>query len=312
MKLSEQATRDISQREIDEQHNAFNKSANDKKRVVYWIGFLEGALASDRIELGENDALHAEATKFAEFFGDPDASDLAEDIDARCFSSDSDMMDQLKQIVLEKRAQISTKSPYTETDEMNEFLGFCAGVICDGRILASEASAILHRFQKSDLLMNASPFQDVRRVVEASLADNELTASESEEIQEWISRLVGDGFIDTGLPNIGTVAQLDEPITDPNMVSLSGSTFVLTGPMKIGTRAFIVAEIERFGAVFQERTTRETAYVVVSSTASKHWRTTHFGRKIERAQQLLSQGYDLQFVSEDALQGAIRLADGRS
>ena len=50
--------------------------------MLYWIGFLDGALSSGHIETGEGDALVAEATKFAEFFNDPDASDLAEDIRA--------------------------------------------------------------------------------------------------------------------------------------------------------------------------------------------------------------------------------------
>jgi len=309
MKLSEQATQHISQREKEEQHNAFNKSANTRKRVVYWIGFLEGTLASNRIEFGEENALQAEASKFAEFFDDPDASDLAEDIQSRCFSSELDMMDQLGQIICEKRKQISSEVSYTEADEMNEFLGFCAGIICDGQILPSEATSILHRFQQSDLLVNAPPFKDVHRAVEAAMADGILTTVEADEIQEWISRLVGDGFIDTGLPNVGSVAQLDEPIIDPKSVQLLGSSFVLTGPMKIGTRAFIVAELERLGGIFQERTTKSTTYVVISSVASRHWRTTHFGTKIERARELIDQGSTLQFVTEDALQNAIKLAD---
>ena len=62
------------------------KGANDRKREVYWIGFLEGALSSHAIEPDEEAAILAEADKFAEFFDDPDASDLAEDIRARCFS----------------------------------------------------------------------------------------------------------------------------------------------------------------------------------------------------------------------------------
>jgi hypothetical protein len=57
----------------------FQKGANDRKRDVYWIGFLQGALSSNRIESGEEDAILAEADKFVEFFEDPDAADLAED-----------------------------------------------------------------------------------------------------------------------------------------------------------------------------------------------------------------------------------------
>lgn len=309
MKLSDQANAHILDREQEEHSNAFRKSANDRKRLVYWIGFLEGALSSNRIENGESDALLAEADKFGEFFEDPDASDLAEDIRARCFSSDADLLSQIAEIVNAKRDEVCEKAPYSATDEMNEFLGFCAGIVCDGLILESEAQAILARFRKSDTLMSAAPFAQLRRAVEAALADQILTAEESEDLREWIAQLVGDGFIDTGITNIGSVARLDDVITDPGQIEIAGSRFVLTGPMKMGPRAFIHAEIERAGGICDPRATRSTDYLVVSSTASKHWRTTHFGTKIERAKELIDEGYKLRFVSENALAAAIAALD---
>ena len=305
MKLSDKARAHILDREAEEATNAFRKQANDRKRSVYWIGFLSGALASRRIEDGEEDALLAEADKFQEFFDDPDASDLAEDLRARCFSSEADLIEQLKAIVEEKRAQVQAEALYGETDELNEFLGFCAGIVCDGRILERETSAIVDRFRSSDVLLTSAVFADLRRAVEASMADKVLTGDEAEEIREWIARLVGDGFIDTGIANIGSVARLDDPITDPSEVKIAGSHFVLTGPMKIGPRSFIRSEIERLGGIFDERTTRQTDYVFVSSDASKHWRTTHFGTKIERAKELIEEGYKLRFVSEGALAKAL-------
>ena len=305
MKISDKALLNIQERELEERHNAFNKSANNRKRVVYWIGFLDGTLCSHGIEEGEEDALLAEAGKFEEFFNDPDASDLAEDIKANCFSSEDDLMEQLRQVIDDKRAELGSGSTSIETDEMNEFLGFCAGIICDGCVLEREVRAILKRFKSSPILMQAAPFATLRKAVEAAMDDDVLTDDEAKEIQEWIAQLVGDGFIDTGIPNIGTVAKLDEPITDPSQIRLEGSVFVLTGPMRMGPRSFIISEIESVGGTCAQRTTKKTDYVVISSTASRHWRTTHFGTKIERARELIEEGQKLRFVSEVALQGAI-------
>lgn len=123
MKLSDQARAHILDREVEEQTNAFRKEANDRKRLIYWVGFLEGALASRRIEEGEETALIAEADKFQEFFDDPDASDLAEDIRAKCHSSETDLMDQIRSVIAEKRSMLDQVSTFSETDEMNEFLG---------------------------------------------------------------------------------------------------------------------------------------------------------------------------------------------
>jgi NAD-dependent DNA ligase len=305
MKLSDQANAHILEREAEEQINAFRKSANDRKREVYWIGFLGGALSSQRIEEGEEAALLAEADKFREFFDDPDAADLAEDLRAKCFSSEDDMMTQITKVIQEKRRELDEKSSYSETDEMNEFLGFCAGIICDGTILEKEAQAILNRFQASDVLMTSVPFSQLRRAVEVAMDDRVLTTEESEEVREWITQLVGDGFVDTGIPNIGSVSRLDDPITNPSELTLRGARFALTGPMKFGTRTFIQSEIERVGGIYEARTTQRTDYLVVSSHASRHWRTTHFGTKIERAKELIENGHKLRFVSEEALAKAI-------
>ncbi|MEQ8654717.1 MAG: BRCT domain-containing protein [Kiloniellales bacterium] len=308
MKLSDRVLLGIRERELEERYNAFNKSANSRKRVVYWIGFLDGVLSSHRVEEGEEDALLAEAGKFAEFFNDPDASDLAQDIRAKCFDSEDDLIDQMKQAIEDKRAELGSGTTSVETDEMNEFLGFCAGIICDGRVLESEVRAILRRFKSSAILMQAAPFATLRAAVEAAMDDDVLTDDEAEEIREWIAQLVGDGFIDTGIPNIGAVAKLDDPITDPNEVVLAGSVFVLTGPMRMGPRSFIVTEIESVGGSCADQTTKKTDYVVISSTASRHWRTTHFGTKIERARELIEEGQKLRFVTEVALDKAIGAA----
>lgn len=283
------------------------KGANDRKREVYWIGFLQGALSSNRIESGEEDAILAEADKFVEFFEDPDAADLAEDIRARCFSGQNDFMTALENVIKEKRGEIQAAAPYSERDEINEFLGFCAGIVCDGLILKAEAEAMLSRFHDSMVLSSSVVFRDLWRALEAALADKILTEEESEEVRAWIALLVGDGYVDTGIPNIGNTAELDEPIRDAAQITLKDACVVLTGPMRMGTRDFIITEIERCGGEVGKTTTRKTDYVVVSSTASKNWRATHFGTKIERAKELIVEGYKLRFVTEAALEAAIKL-----
>ena len=283
------------------------KNANDRKREIYWIGFLEGALSSDRIEPGEEAAILAEADKFVEFFEDPDASDMAEDIRARCFSGQNDLMAALEAVIAEKRKHIQAEAPYSVRDEVNEFLGFCAGIVCDGLILPKEADAILARIRASDTLTSSPVYRDLWRATEAAMADRVLSNDESEEIRQWIALLVGDGYVDTGVANIGNSAQLDEPITDPALIEFEDRCFVLTGPMRMGTRGYISEEIERCGGEVGKTVVRRTDYVVVSSTASKNWRTTHFGTKIERAKELITEGYKLRFVAEYALEQAIRL-----
>lgn len=311
MTLSEKALSKISAPsslpKTDADIDRIHKNANNRKREVYWIGFLNGALSSNRIEPGEEAAILAEADKFVEFFEDPDASDLAEDIRARCFSGQNDLMAALEDVIAEKRKEIQAETPYSERDEVNEFLGFCAGIVCDGLILPEEADAILARIRASDNLTSSPVYRDLWRATEAAMADRVLTDEEAEEIRQWIALLVGDGYVDTGVPNIGTTAQLDEPIADPALIDFADKCFVLTGPMRMGPRHLIIKEIERCGGEVGKSVVRRTDYVVVSSNASKNWRTTHFGTKIERAKELIVEGYKLRFVEEHALEKAIKM-----
>ncbi|MGR3758167.1 MAG: hypothetical protein ACU0AT_13170 [Tranquillimonas sp.] len=102
MKLSDQAASHLAARarQDDQDHERMlvrvHDTAMTRKRVVYWIGFLEGALASRAIEPGEDGTILAEARRFQEFFEDPDASDLVEDLAGCCFADSADLMDQLR------------------------------------------------------------------------------------------------------------------------------------------------------------------------------------------------------------------------
>src|SRR3546814_20854690 len=64
----------------DEELRLIHLRSNRRKRLTYWIGFLEGAMSSGRIEHAEIPAIETEARAFAEFFNDPDARDVAVDI----------------------------------------------------------------------------------------------------------------------------------------------------------------------------------------------------------------------------------------
>lgn len=74
MKLSEQASTHFQDEALTTNLDYLNKSRNARKRLAYWIGFMEGALASRRIEGAEAEALLVEADRFVSFFNDPYAA----------------------------------------------------------------------------------------------------------------------------------------------------------------------------------------------------------------------------------------------
>lgn len=283
-----------------------NRRANKRKTEFYWLGFLEGTMASGRIEHAEVAPLKAEAEAFARFFNDPDAKDLVLDIAHVHGVLDNDLYEQLDDIVSARRKLAIAETDLSDKDRMNEFLGFCAGVICDGEVLEAEAKAIVRRFAADPALTKNPHLVNLRSTLDETLADNVLNGKEAEDVKDWITRVVGDGYVDTGLPSIGSTTQLPGMLADHREIVFPERIFVVTGALRIAPRRTLAELVRARGGVFSEHITLETHYLVVAPTASRDWRATHFGTKIETAQKYISQGAPLQFVPEHVFEEALR------
>lgn len=303
--LSEQALARIEQWREDQAYDCFNRTATTRKRGFYWLGFLEGVAASDAIEEGESEALVAEAREIDAFFGDAGESRVTDMLAEALEDAGGDLMTAISIQCEALRDSLDDPGHAAEKDIINTFLGFCAGIICDGRITSREARKIHARFHSDPTLAEAPIFAHLRWAVDKALADAVLDEEEAEEIREWIAELVTDGHADTGVANIGGVLAPTDPITDSNAIEIEGKVFVLTGKMSMGPRSLIGEEISRRGGTLKDTVTDETDYVVVSRNASRHWKTTHYGTKIEAALKKIEAGHAMRFVAEHALASAL-------
>lgn len=281
--------------------------SNRRKRTMYWVGFLEGAMSSGRIERAEMPAIETEARAFAKFFNDPDARDVAEDIAHVHGAENNDLAEQLADVINAQRELVGREYDLNEKDRINEFLGFCAGVICDGQVQEREATAIARRFARDPLLAEHAQLLQLRKTVVDALADGVLTGTEAEDIQEWIARLVGDGYSETGLPSMGLASQFPDMISDHTQIDFPRRTFVMTGALRIAPRREIARMVHAAEGIFANTVTKQTDYVIVALVASRDWRATHFGTKIERARELINRGSGLRLVAENAFETAISI-----
>lgn len=273
-----------------------------RKHSIYWAGFLEGAISSGRITKTEEAAIEAEARAFMEFFDCADAADLIQDINAQCFSSENDMLTGLNDIIDEITLPPADPMVNQQShDEINRFMGLCAGIICDGFVTLLEAQALLRAYERAEYLVDSPIFDELGGLLFDALYDDALSADEASDLQEALVNLVGDAFSDTGVAAIGLVSKPYNPITRTSGITLQGQSFVITGALSIGPRAEILRAIEAAGGIAQKYISRQTNYLVVSETASRAWAGTHFGRKIEKALLYNEEGCSIQFVPEHVL-----------
>lgn len=295
---------DVGGRELARIHHISNR----RKRDTYWLGFLSGALASGRIEANEEPAIVAEARAFAEFFHDPDARDLVEDITHIHRPGSNDLFEQIQDIVDYRRRALDTDAAWTDKDAMNEFLGFCAGTICDGVVLEKEAHAMLARLNADRSVSSAPGLSNLHDVLDAALKDGFLDQDESSDVHAWIVRLVGDGYNDTGMGSFGTTGNIGQTIEHHRDVAFGGMVFVVTGALRLGPRRHIAQAIVQRSGLFHERMTLKTNYLVVAPTASRDWTHSSFGRKIEEAHGLIAKGAALRFLPEHIFEEALAQA----
>jgi NAD-dependent DNA ligase len=164
----------------------------------------------------------------------------------------------------------------------------------------------VRRFAADPALSKHVHLVNLQSTLNAALADDVLSGRESEDIKEWITRLVGDGYSDTGLPSIGNTTDLPNMLSDHREIIFPKRTFVVTGALRIAPRSALAELVRLRDGIFAERITLETNYLIVAPTASRDWRATHFGTKIETAQRYISQGSPLRFVPEHVFEEVLR------
>jgi len=284
-------------------YSVLTRKRTTRKRTLYWMGFLEGILASGAIEADEEEAMMHEADAVDAFFEPVIPTTIAADLRRYLDShpTPTDGLEAYHAMLEQSMWEHDAEDWNQETDAVNIFLGFCAGVICDGSVTEREARTLGERLRTSNVLADNVMFEQLRWSVDNILKTGPFTDEQAEDIREWLAALVTDGYALTGVPHIGGVVRNDDPISDPNEIRMKGSVFVLTGPMSIGTRAFIAEQIVAKGGIFRNSMSEEVDYLVVSNTASRHWRATHFGNKIESARRRIQAGHHMRFVNENAL-----------
>jgi NAD-dependent DNA ligase len=271
--------------------------SNNRKALAYWLGFLKGILASDKVETAEYAPLQVEAENFIRLLHDPDAYELIEDIQI-WKDEPTEIYDIITDIVAMRSKEFFLE---TDNDEVNELYGFCAGIACDNRITPGEVEKLLARLDTYPKIQADSRVVNLRNAARRSVADGRITAEESDDICAWITRLVGDSASDTGVATFGNVGVVEGALEDHNEIVFDGRMFVLTGKFTLGPRKALQGMIADRGGDFKSTVCRNTHYLCVATEASRDWKHSHEGLKIIRAIELRTEGRGPHLVHEGTL-----------
>jgi NAD-dependent DNA ligase len=277
-----------------------NKKFNDKKYFCHFTGFLEGLASSGYLEVNEVAPLIAECIEFVRRVSDNDADDIIQDFDS----------DLLEFEIIEScaRNRADEIDPTCEKSGLNRLLGFCRGVVCDGKITILEAQSLVNRISMSNAVSDVIGLKQILNCCIDAIQDGIVDSQESLEICNAISEVVGDCFDDTGLSGAFGTASFEEYKISNLDEELNGVTIVLTGNFTFNPRSILERKLEEFGAEIAKSPTKKTHYLIIGGEASRDWIEMNRGTKIRTALGMRETSEFPRFVSESRI---LRLLEGK-
>lgn len=271
----------------------FHKSAIARKCGDYLAGFLGGVAANQKLPDQELASLVVELRTFVSLFDDPDAKDLLEDIGL--FSDDeNELLEAISQVALLRKM-----TPETELHTMNQFWGFCAGIICDGSICIDEANALLEQARSVNSASNDHAITSLIRTLEAALVDGIWTTEEEADVSDWLTIRVGDSASDTGIAHFGRGPTQYANVESAHGLPFQNKKFVLTGSFRLGPRRVMNDLIRKCGGQPRQSISSATDYLVIGYEGSVAWKGAFHGNKVEDAIQLAAKRPALKILTEE-------------
>lgn len=180
--------------------------------------------------------------------------------------------------------------------DLHELLGLVRGVIADGHVSDSEATALarwLDLNAEAAALWPASVVGErLRRIFQDGCIDEE----ERADLKLMLERTVGEEASPLPTMNRATRLPLDDP---PPKLAFAGRQYVFTGQFAYGTRRTCEQAVVDLGGKCSSSITKRTHVVVVGTLGSEDWVHSSFGRKIEKAVTYRAAGIPLSIVSEE-------------
>jgi NAD-dependent DNA ligase len=217
---------------------------------------------------------------------DDDAAEIVVEASAGHSETLAELLDLLT-LIAEVRAKKIDAS--CRRSSANRILGFCAGVNCDALITTREAELLVDRLKEEHDLEHDPRVAALRHFLVDALQDQVIEPSESAEISNLISTLVGDSYADTGIPSSEAIPVIQD-IDEIDETCVEGKCVVLTGGFAFGTRAEVADRLSEFGAQIQKSPTKATDIVVIGTDGSPLYTHKNHGGKLAKALDLRAKG----------------------
>jgi len=277
-------------------NDKFNFSRNVERAAYCLKGILEGVAADGR--LNEQELLFLEVWLRSEEYlrKDGDVVDLL-DLIGDVLQDGVVTEDELKEVygLIEDILNYKQFELANYECQINELLGLLSGIVADDKLQELEIASLLTWLSNNAEIKNIWPANVVLERLEALLADGFISEEEKINLIETIKQITGVRFSESGVAH-GVATEFFEDAVE--VVIYDGASFCFTGSFVSGTRNAIEQRAQERGASVKNDVSKSVDYLVIGTLASRDWKFTSHGRKIEKALKLKKAGHPIMIITE--------------
>lgn len=277
-------------------NQAFNFSRNKEKAAYGLKGILSGITADKKLNELEFLFLDIWLREQSALNKDGDVIDLLNLI-GEILEDGIVTAEELKELYLLSDDIIEYKKIESAESEskINEFVGLLSGVTADNDLNDLEISKLLEWLEKNQDVKAEWPVNIIAKQLSLALEDNIITSAEREHLLEIMKQITGIRFEESGVA-YGMATEFFEENIDK--LNHKNSMFCFTGTFVTGTRSVVQNTAKHKGAIIKNNVVQDLNYLVIGTLASRDWRFTSHGRKIEKALSLKKSGNSVIIISE--------------
>ncbi len=191
---------------------------------------------------------------------------------------------------------LSVSSRQIIKKNIDELEGIIKGILADKRINQAEADFLFKWLDAHKYIADRYPYNLLYNRLVAALEDGFLDKDEAKELKELMTQFSGGMEVQEEYMALSTTLPLDTP---PPPVEFEGRLYCFTGTFLIGKRSEVERMVLDLGANVHKDVVMKLDYLVVGTMATKDWKHSHYGKKIEKAVNYKQKGYDIKIINED-------------
>lgn len=260
------------------------------------MGILQGVIADTRLNEQEILFLDTWLRSQQTIADDGDVVDLIDVVaeileDGIITSSELNDLNQLIIDIIEVR-QLESSSIESL---INQLLGFLSGITADGILHEKEIYTLREWLDINREILEEWPAWLLAKRVDNILADGYIQPEENADLFETIKSISGQRFEETGIAHGMSTDFFGEEIDNFHH---NEHCVCFTGKFVYGTRSNVESTAQRLGASVRSGVSKDVTALVIGTLASRDWRFSSHGRKIEKAIKLRTEGVPLVIITE--------------